>query len=50
MDQVSENWVTVAEKSALAPESVIGVVVGDLDIAIYHVDGQLYATDNICLS
>ena len=48
MDQVFANWVTVAEKSALAPESVIGVVVGDLDIAIYQVDGELYATDNIC--
>ena len=48
MDQGRINWVTVAEKSALAPESAIGVVVGDLDIAIYHVEGQLYATDNIC--
>ncbi len=48
MDQVSENWVTVAERSAVAPETVIGVTVGELDIAIYHVDGQFYATDNIC--
>jgi nitrite reductase/ring-hydroxylating ferredoxin subunit len=48
MDQTSGNWVTVAEKSAVAPESVIGVEVGDLDIAIYHVDGEFYATDNIC--
>ncbi len=47
MDQ-TENWVTVADKSALAEQSVIGVVVGDLDIAIYHVGGELYATDNIC--
>ena len=43
-----ENWVTVAEKSALAPDSVIGVTVGSLDIAIYDIGGQLYATDNIC--
>lgn len=48
MDQPAEQWVTVAERSALAPGSVIGVTIGDLDIAIYHVDGEIYATDNIC--
>jgi nitrite reductase/ring-hydroxylating ferredoxin subunit len=48
MDQLSENWVMVAQKSALAPESVIGVAVGDLDIAIYHVGGEIYATGNVC--
>jgi nitrite reductase/ring-hydroxylating ferredoxin subunit len=49
MDQAFENWVTVAQKSAVAPESAIGVELGnDLYIAIYHVDGEFYATDNIC--
>jgi nitrite reductase/ring-hydroxylating ferredoxin subunit len=48
MDQPAENWVTVAEKAALGPDSVIGVTVGKLDIAIYNVGGELYATDNIC--
>ena len=48
MDQPAQNWVTVAEKSALIQNSVIGVTIGGLDIAIYDVDGQLYATDNIC--
>jgi nitrite reductase/ring-hydroxylating ferredoxin subunit len=46
--QLSANWVTVAEKSAIAPESAVGVEVGKLDIAIYHVGGEFYATDNIC--
>jgi nitrite reductase/ring-hydroxylating ferredoxin subunit len=46
--QPRENWVTVAEKSALTPDSAIGVTVGKLDIAIYNVGGELYATDNIC--
>jgi 3-phenylpropionate/trans-cinnamate dioxygenase ferredoxin component len=48
MDQAFKNWVTVAEKSAVGPQTVIGVTVGELDIAIYHVDGEFYATDNIC--
>lgn len=45
---MSGKWVAVAEKSALAPESAVGVVVGDIDIAIYLIGGELYATDNIC--
>jgi len=48
MSGAPQNWVAVAATSALAPDSVIGVSVGSLDIAIYNVDGQLYATDNIC--
>jgi NAD(P)H-dependent nitrite reductase small subunit len=48
MDQTAQNWVIVAEKSALATDSAIGVTVGKLDIAIYNLDGELYATDNIC--
>jgi nitrite reductase/ring-hydroxylating ferredoxin subunit len=42
------KWITVAEKSALEPESAIGVTHGDIDIAIYLIGGELYATDNIC--
>jgi nitrite reductase/ring-hydroxylating ferredoxin subunit len=48
MGEAPQNWVTVTATSALAPDSVIGVTVGSLDIAIYNVGGQLYATDNIC--
>jgi nitrite reductase/ring-hydroxylating ferredoxin subunit len=48
MSGAAQNWITVAATSALAPDSVIGVTVGSLDIAIYNVGGQLYATDNIC--
>ena len=48
MSAMPQSWITVAATSALAPDSVIGVTVGSLDIAIYNVGGQLYATDNIC--
>jgi naphthalene 1,2-dioxygenase system ferredoxin subunit len=44
----SENWITVAKSDALEPGSVIGVKAGDLDVALYSIDGQIYATDNIC--
>ena len=43
-----ENWVTVAARSALAPDSVTGVKVGDMEVALYNVGGEFFATDNIC--
>jgi nitrite reductase/ring-hydroxylating ferredoxin subunit len=48
MNGMPQNWVSVVATSALAPDSVIGVTVGTLDIAIYNVGGQIYASDNIC--
>lgn len=42
------KWITVAKRDAVAVDSVVGVKAGDLDIALYNVDGQLYATDNVC--
>jgi naphthalene 1,2-dioxygenase system ferredoxin subunit len=44
----SENWVRVASKADLAPGDVAGVTACGVDIAIYNVDGALYATDDIC--
>jgi nitrite reductase/ring-hydroxylating ferredoxin subunit len=43
-----ENWITVADTSAVGPGSVLGVKAGELDVALYNIDGQFYATDNIC--
>ncbi len=48
MNGVLENWVTVAECSAIAPGTVIGLKAGELDVAIYNIEGQYYATHNIC--
>ena len=44
----TENWMTVADRSSVEPGSVVGVKAGDLDVALYNIDGQLYATHNIC--
>jgi nitrite reductase/ring-hydroxylating ferredoxin subunit len=46
--QQSENWVTVADRRSIEVDSVIAVKAGDLEIAVYNVSGEFYATDNIC--
>jgi nitrite reductase/ring-hydroxylating ferredoxin subunit len=42
------EWVTVAQLSDLAPGDIRGVEIGDISIALYNVDGDICATDNIC--
>ncbi len=44
----AERWITVAEKSSVEFGTVIGVKAGDLDVALYNVDGRIYATLDIC--
>jgi naphthalene 1,2-dioxygenase system ferredoxin subunit len=42
------GWVKAAERTALADGEVIGVLVGGREIALYEVDGNVFATDDIC--
>ena len=43
------EWVRVAAATDIAAGSVLGVRVGEHDIAVYHLDsGEWYASDNIC--
>jgi len=43
------EWVRVAAAADIAAGSVLGVRVGEHDIAVYHLDGgEWYASDNIC--
>lgn len=42
------TWVTVASASRLEPGDIAGAKIGDVDIAVYNVDGAFYATSNIC--
>lgn len=43
------GWMRVAGKGDVAEGQVIGVRIGDKDIAVYHLPGGEYrATDNIC--
>ena len=45
---MSEGWIDVAAQSDLPDNDVIAVRIGAREIALYTVDGDVYATDNIC--
>jgi naphthalene 1,2-dioxygenase system ferredoxin subunit len=45
---VSDGWVKAAERSALADGDVIGVLVEGREIALYDIEGVVFATDDIC--
>ena len=45
---MSENWVKVTITSLPGAGEVVGGTAGDEQIAIYNIDGQFYATDNVC--
>lgn len=42
------EWVTVARADALAPGEWRVVDVDDTQIAIFNLDGRLYAIENVC--
>jgi len=44
----ADNWVTVSKLDAVEVGNVIGIRAGELDIALYNIEGQIYATHNIC--
>jgi nitrite reductase/ring-hydroxylating ferredoxin subunit len=41
-------WVKVVPAINLDEGAMVGVEIGDLQIAVYKVDGEFYATDNVC--
>ena len=45
---MSDGWVKAAERSALADGDVIGVVVDGREIALYDIEGVVFATDDVC--
>ena len=42
------EWLDAASVDDIPPDDVIGVHVGGRDIALYRVDGEVFATDNLC--
>ena len=42
------NWTDVTAVDDVPEDDVMGVQGGGRDLALYSVDGQVYATDNIC--
>jgi naphthalene 1,2-dioxygenase ferredoxin component len=45
---MADNWITVAQRDALVVDSVVSAKAGDLDVALYNIGGEIYATHNIC--
>ncbi|WP_278652055.1 non-heme iron oxygenase ferredoxin subunit [Pandoraea pnomenusa] len=45
---MSGNWMEAASRDAIPEDDVIGVVVAGREIALYGVDGEVFATDNVC--
>jgi len=45
---MGENWVSVAKLAAVMPGEVVGVKLGEREIALYNIDGAIHATDNLC--
>lgn len=41
-------WSAVVPASSVAEGEMVGVVVGGRNVAIYNIDGQFCATDDIC--
>jgi 3-phenylpropionate/trans-cinnamate dioxygenase ferredoxin component len=42
------QYVTVLDADALSPGQARRVIVGDEEVAVYNVDGELFATSDIC--
>jgi 3-phenylpropionate/trans-cinnamate dioxygenase ferredoxin subunit len=45
---MADDWHKVARKSELAEGEVLGASIGDKQVAVYLIGGELHATDNIC--
>ncbi|MBN3846854.1 MULTISPECIES: non-heme iron oxygenase ferredoxin subunit [Burkholderiaceae] len=45
---MTEGWIDVAAQADLRADDVVAVKAGGREIALYSIDGEVYATDNIC--
>ncbi len=45
---MSNNWIDVTSAEDIPDDDVVGIDVAGKSIALYQVDGEIYATDNIC--
>ena len=44
----SINWVDAGPADDLPADDVVGLALAGRDIAVYTVEGEVYATDNLC--
>jgi naphthalene 1,2-dioxygenase system ferredoxin subunit len=47
-DQVTSTWHLVAELDRLVEGDPLAVLVGGLQIALFRIGAEVYATDNMC--
>lgn len=45
---MTDNWVDAAALADVPEGDVIGVQVAGKEIALYEVEGEVFATDNVC--
>ena len=48
MSSAGTGWVRAAARAELHEGDVLGVEIAGRSIALYDVDGEVFATDNIC--
>jgi len=45
---MTTNWIDAAAQEEVPQDDVIAVSAGGREVALYGVDGEVYATDNVC--
>lgn len=45
---MTTHWIDASAESDVPQDDVVAMAVDGRDIALYSVDGQIYATDNVC--
>ncbi len=45
---MSDNWIDVTAADDVPEDDVIGIDIAGKSLALYQVEGEIYATDNIC--
>ncbi|GKT25686.1 non-heme iron oxygenase ferredoxin subunit [Acidovorax sp. SUPP3334] len=48
MPAIDTGWTEAAARADLPEDDVVGVTVEGRDVALYTVDGEVFATDNLC--
>ncbi len=45
---MSDNWISAVPLQDIPEDDVLGISVQGKSIAVYKVDGEVFATDNVC--
>ncbi len=45
---MSDNWIDVTAADGVPEDDVIGIDIAGKSLALYQVEGEIYATDNLC--